>query len=477
MDENFDLRVRAAQPDGRYPIEASSPAGESEGGILQPSPLAGGMAARLDELAALFASPEEVKGLGRELRDWLFPEKIWLLYRLSREQATAAGKRLRLRLQIDPPELARLPWEYAYDETFHYLALDRESPMVRYLREPFAADPLGVPAPVRVLVALASPVGLPPLAMEEEVARIRTALAGLGDRVALELLPHATLAGLHTALAGTHIFHFIGHGLPATTGPGALALEDEAGNVAPLDADALRVLLQAQGIRVAVLNACQTALPGEGEALMAVAPALVRARIPAVIAMQFAVPDRTALTFARHLYGALAAGQPLDRAVTEMRVGAYTEGEDRLYWGIPVLFMRAPDGRIWQKGAAEKEATVSEKEEEGRGERGGVTISGISNSAISIGGSIAGGDIISVAPPPAASGPLAALRALRPQVDALLAQLDPGEAEDAREALDEAARLLALPQPDERRVNRRLQTVAEIIEAASAPLAAKLRRL
>jgi len=107
-------------------------------------------------------------------------------------------------------------------------------------------------------------------------------------------------------------------------------------------------LMGGTGVKVVILNACKTAKQDARAAIMGVAPALVAAEIPAVIAMQFNVPDKTALGFTRDLYRFLVSGYPLDTAVTEMRIGAYIGADDRYFWGIPVLFMIAPDGVIWQ---------------------------------------------------------------------------------------------------------------------------------
>ncbi|MCA9875600.1 MAG: CHAT domain-containing protein, partial [Anaerolineales bacterium] len=84
------------------------------------------------------------------------------------------------------------------------------------------------------------------------------------------------------------------------------------------------------------------------EAIMGIAPRLVWDGMPAVIAMQYAVPDTTAGLFAKELYTFLTDYYPLDKAVTEARITTYFTSQDKAYWGIPVLFMRAPDGRLWQ---------------------------------------------------------------------------------------------------------------------------------
>jgi hypothetical protein len=39
----------------------------------------------------------------------------------------------------------------------------------------------------------------------------------------------------------------------------------------------------------------------------------------------------------------------LDRAITEARINLYTYDEENIFWAVPVLFMRSPDGVIWQE--------------------------------------------------------------------------------------------------------------------------------
>jgi len=101
---------------------------------------------------------------------------------------------------------------------------------------------------------------------------------------------------------------------------------------------------------VVVLNACKSATVSTSLAFMGIAPALIRAGIPAVIAMQYAIRDSSATAFSGALYRALADGAPLDAAVTEGRKAISAQiTPDEADWGIPVLFMRSPDGVIWRE--------------------------------------------------------------------------------------------------------------------------------
>jgi hypothetical protein len=62
--------------------------------------------------------------------------------------------------------------------------------------------------------------------------------------------------------------------------------------------------------------------------------------------MQFKITDEAALTFGHALYEAIANGYPLDAATTEARIAVLADG-NLTEWGTPVLYLRAPDGRIF----------------------------------------------------------------------------------------------------------------------------------
>ena len=227
---------------------------------------------------------------------------------------------------------------------------------MRYIAEGFSAPTtLTMPRPVKLLVVLAAPKDQPELDMQREEAGIRQALQNVP--VEVTVLHHATIEKLHDALLDVepHILHFSGHGV-VSGGFGALALEKPgSGNTDPLTARQMRGLLNRMGITLAVLNACETARHSTRDALMGVAQALIREEIPAVIAMQFLVSETVALMFTRRLYEFLFRGDPLEKIVTETRVGIDINAEeDRISWGIPVLFMRAKDGFLWKPETIQK---------------------------------------------------------------------------------------------------------------------------
>ena len=194
--------------------------------------------------------------------------------------------------------------------------------------------------------------------LKSEVAVVQNALEPLiaSGRVETQVLGNATLSTLRRMVRKMkpHIFHFIGHCNLLVNGEGALAFEARDGKTASVDADKLLTLLQGDDTKLVLLSAGLSAatsrnLPNEdnARASMGIAPKLVWGGIPAVVAMQYDLPDKVGARFMETLYEFLVDGQPLDTAVTEARIGLYFDFDNQTYWAIPVLFMRTPDGNIW----------------------------------------------------------------------------------------------------------------------------------
>lgn len=69
-------------------------------------------------------------------------------------------------------------------------------------------------------------------------------------------------------------------------------------------------------------------------------------RLPAVVAMQFDIPDQTAIAFSGEFYRALADGFPVDAAVVEWRKTILEHAGERPDLATPVLFLRLENGEI-----------------------------------------------------------------------------------------------------------------------------------
>ncbi len=358
---NFDLLVERATAGYRARV-LESPAGEASAEFSLPF-----SGAELDDLLSkLERAPDGSGGasapqrLGEQLFQALFSGEVADSLARSLDLSRQAGRGLRVRLRLnDVPELSALPWELVYDPAgARFLALSSTSPLVRYLELPQSAEELAVKPPLRVLVMLASPAGFPKLDIEAEWAELAQALRPLEQRglVTLERLPDARLSTLQEQLrrGEYHVLHFSGHGaFDEGSGDGVLVMEDENGNGQPVSARALGDLLRDHpSLRLAVLNSCQGARSAHDDPFAGAAQGLVRAGIPAVVAMQFEIADTAAALFGHELYGSLADGYPLDAAVSEARKSLANDpgaaGVTALTWATPVLFMRSPDGTIWQ---------------------------------------------------------------------------------------------------------------------------------
>ena len=214
------------------------------------------------------------------------------------------------------------------------------------------------------------PSDYPSLDVEHEWQNLQQALAPLIARgvVALDRLEGASLLALQHRLRKIdyHIFHFIGHGgFDERAQDGVLLMQDDQGRGRPVPGQYLGALLHdEEHLRLVVLNACEGGRTGSADPFAGSAQSLVQQGLPAVIAMQFEVTDGAAITFAREFYAAVADGLAVDEALSEARKGIFATGND-IEWGTPVLYLRVPDGRLFDIAApAEKgDGTPAQKQE------------------------------------------------------------------------------------------------------------------
>lgn len=305
------------------------------------------------------------QAFGIRLFEAVFSDQVRDLYQGALRSAEREGYGLRLLLRLsDVPELVNLPWEYLYEPSLaRFLALSVDTPVVRYMDIPRQILPLNVQPPLHVLTMISSPREFPQLDVEAEWKILNDALSDLIQRgqVSLTRLEHPTLLALQQQLRQEeyHVFHYIGHGTFSDyKEDGLLLLEDEQGAGAPVSGHYLGTLLHDEkSLRLAVLNACEGARTSTSDPYAGIAQQLVRQGIPAVIAMQFEVGEHTADTFSREFYRSLADNYPVDAALTEARKAIYTQGQD-IEWGIPVLYMRSPDGQLFDVEPAADTSTA-----------------------------------------------------------------------------------------------------------------------
>lgn len=312
---------------------------------------------------------EEAEHVGRELGRAIFQGIVQRCYDDGLTEARRAGEELAIRLRVDGDSLlVRFPWEVMFGPGGRSpLATSADTPLLRVVEA--GGDPPPPPglSHLRVLLAMAQPRGFPKLEMEREVEKARAALARrwLGPAISLQVLPHATAAGLRQALEHEdhQVVHFIGHGLPPTGGREAqLVLETEHGDPDLVGGQRLAGILGLGGgsdrrreLRLVVLNACHGAESEPSDGFAGVAQRLLAEGLPAAVAMRYAIADTAALLFSEVFYRWLAKGETVAKAVSRARYVLHAEVRD-CSWLKPVLFQRARDAGVvlrasrWRRG-------------------------------------------------------------------------------------------------------------------------------
>lgn len=349
---DLEIRILKQEASG-YPVEITlNNERQFKRGYLAPRPEAESWDAILDPVAA-----------GQELFAWFLADgnlkEAWGQVREQRPH------RIRLRIDRDAPELHVIPWELMQEpgegDLSHNLAQNLETPFSRYLAGTwYPGNPI-LKRPLKMLVAIANPKNLEtkyklsPIDVDEEWALIEAVTQGV--EVTCDLLPQpCTLSALEDKLKeGYHILHFIGHGsYSKKQGEAVLYMADKDNHVALAKDREFATMLASQlassdiqdedRLRLVFLASCQTASRSPADAFRGLAPRLVDAGVPAVLAMQALVPVETARTFTQTFYKALLEHGLIDRASNEARTKVQTEQKSGS--AIPVLFTRLREGQL-----------------------------------------------------------------------------------------------------------------------------------
>ncbi len=361
--DNFDCLIDPIDPAGKtYKIRVlESPAGQAESKVQLPfedrdleSLILKVSLSHVKRRSRRSAEIGETQTFGENLFKAFFRDEVANCLERSFDAIESKGTGLRLRLRLtNAPKLLELPWEYLYHPARMFFCLSDQTSLVRYLDIPQSITPLKVKLPLRALVMIAAPHDEPQLNLEQEWRNLNNAVATLKSRGLFEIdcLQTATLNALNERLREKdyHIFHFIGHGgFDRNTHAGKILFEDENQNGHTISGEALAGVLRNEKatLRLVILNACEGARTSCHDAFAGTAQKITQQGIPAVIAMQFAITDEAAVTFTKEFYGRLARGLSLDRTLAETRQALYGE-EHKLEWATPVLYMRTPNGDIF----------------------------------------------------------------------------------------------------------------------------------
>ena len=313
---------------------------------------------------------------GRALGEMLFAEEaLGPDFHDAVNAVRARGENLRVRLRLDAPALRELHWERLHyprssSGQIEWLPLSSApaTPFSRYLTtDQFDLPRPVVASPLRLLLVVANPTNLDEYGLDpinpDELNALRQALNELAQRFNIEIDAlisggehPPTLDNLRAALnADCHLVHFLCHGARTDAGT-TLYLERDDGTVQPVLAaeivDALRGLAVAPTL--CFLAACESAKTEAGDAWVALGPELVtRGGLRAVIAMTERVGQTTAQRLTAHFYENLLRHGTVDLALNQARRAVQGQWD----WSVPVLFMRTPDGQLFD--VAEREDGTS----------------------------------------------------------------------------------------------------------------------
>lgn len=336
-DTGYRVRLLA---DGLPPIERPF------GFELSPSSRARSVIARIEQ--GICTRPD-LQDVGSQLWNALRPPGIREAFEALERQADET-RPLFVWLDLPPEaEVERLPWEALHDElASSFLGSDPRYCLLRPPPRgcPPAPSPPRQARPLRVLVVIPEGSGLQ---VQYEWNNLRGVARSLGETLQLGLVegrvtPDRLLAELKAA--PWDVLHYIGHG-EATEEGITLRLNQETSELGDfwMDAATFASLVQGQHLRLALLNCCLGASPSISRTLSGLGPHLMRAaRVPAVIAMRYEIPDTVSIRFADSFYRELLTGSApgqvglaVQQARRSLRINA--SGDTVRGFITPVLYL------------------------------------------------------------------------------------------------------------------------------------------
>jgi len=291
----------------------------------------------------------EVRQLGVDIFNYLFRGELLKLYnRLPPDPVS-------LQILSNRPQIKEVPWEYLLTPD-RAIAPTRDRGVVRILPTcGIESKPPKKITNVRVLFVSADPVDQIGVDWREiEQVMSRAFQAQMPANVTVEVIEGATRTSLIAAIASRtfDVFHFFGHG-DVIGGVGHLVLQDVKTKKSDfLPAEDLAIALSGKDVKLAILSACLTGAGLHTTDFGIVATALIRARIPAVVANQYPIPIRAISPFVKGVYTTLLAAGNIDMAVADGRailsVGLPGGTAGKVEWGIPTLHRLADAQQLFE---------------------------------------------------------------------------------------------------------------------------------
>lgn len=315
---------------------------------------------------ALLATDKLLEKVGQKCFDSLLPSGQVRELFVGARNSNPNSNSITLRLRLNPKDvdIARQPWELLYQDPAH-LVKCRSVKLVRYITFDSPPTSLGITGILHVLYVRCSPSDIKEGELGQvEWQQVSNALTQMNEIEVSE--PVRTFTQVTHCLQNqpVHVIHFDGHGrfgrvcqcgifnnphlqecheckakLNDIALQGWLAFEKDDGTKDWISSKRLAEICANRKVRLVVLSSCSTGTV-RGETIFGgVAPALIGAGIPAVVAMQLPITaDSAAQFFGQGFYKRLAAFDCLPDAVSA--------GRDLIVnheWFIPVLYLRDKD--------------------------------------------------------------------------------------------------------------------------------------
>jgi hypothetical protein len=324
------------------------------------------MAGVLGSIEAGTCVSDDLRDLGAHLWDALLHGDVERLFETVRPAADGGSDVLTIRLSL-PPKVALYPWEALYDE--------RRSGFISVLPNysiVHASPELSVPKPPpRERQPLAALVVIPEgsgLNVDHEWNNLQLTAAQLGDAIQLEpLMGRVTPLRLQKQLRSRRwdVLHYIGHGVRDDDDHVRIRLhsERESEDDYWMEAEPFSTLFVGHGPRLVILNCCLGGAPDPRRTLAGLGPLLMRAGVPAVIAMRYEIPDDVAIrmsdAFYRELLSESAAGH-VDFALRAARHAVHLNQRDTTVRGFitPMLHLAEGSARLFDLPSQNRPAPV-----------------------------------------------------------------------------------------------------------------------
>jgi hypothetical protein len=399
MDNGFEYTVivrgeqyvsaSARYADGRTPTVAEqkidlSPLHRDTIRILQDWLRRWGVLSRVAVHYDSLCVPGTFEVLGQYLYEAIFPGPVADGFDDAKREAERQGAPLGVVLRFEQNgdgnnDLATFPWEFLYHpadpsvgrEGF-FIGAETNLTLSRLL--PFDDQqpelPKGV-LPLRVLFIVSTPESLDTRvarSLQIQVSRNQPAeyakdyskllkflleLQSDPDRLAVQTITSWDSLKISRALNETafNIIHMVGVCRSGSaSGDVEVALPGPSGlptwQSAQVLVETFREGAQGGHLGLVVLHLCEASRSDYTATFERLAPRLVQAGIPAVLAMQYPVPTEKATGFIQNFYELLAERKEIGQAVQEARRSLLTASRGDRGFGTPALYLQSVDGQL-----------------------------------------------------------------------------------------------------------------------------------